>query len=292
MKTESKNIFCSVSAGYSSVMMAIKMREWFPDHNIINVMANTSKEWIESLEFMNECDKHFGLNLIWIEAVINPIRREGNNFAVRTFEELDKEGKIYEQAIVKYGIPSNVNKWCNRELKYEPMTKFIKGIWGDDYSVAIGIRADELDRVSDNYFTNNIFYPLLDNAVDSRLRNKFWNNQPIKIKIPAFKGNCDLCFKKSNRKIWTILKENTETAKWWIEMEKKYSGIMIDGKPVYNSFIEKDGGHYFFRENLCTKQKIKESKTKKFRMATDEYVYENDLFDYEDECGSACVPFK
>ena len=44
-----KNIFCSVSSGYSSVMMAIMMPTWFPDHNIINVMANTSKEDPESL---------------------------------------------------------------------------------------------------------------------------------------------------------------------------------------------------------------------------------------------------
>ena len=49
-------------------MMAIKLREWFPDHNIINVMANTSKEREESLEFMNECDKHYKLDLVWIEA--------------------------------------------------------------------------------------------------------------------------------------------------------------------------------------------------------------------------------
>jgi hypothetical protein len=54
MKLDNKNIFCSVSAGYSSVMMAIKLH-WFPNHNIINVMANTSKEREESLHFMNEC---------------------------------------------------------------------------------------------------------------------------------------------------------------------------------------------------------------------------------------------
>ena len=52
MKLDNNNIFCSVSSGYSSVMMAVKMREWYPAHNIINVMANTSKERPESLEFM------------------------------------------------------------------------------------------------------------------------------------------------------------------------------------------------------------------------------------------------
>lgn len=291
MKLDNKNIFCSVSAGYSSVMMAIKLREWFPDHNIINVMANTSKERIESLEFMNECDKYFGLNLIWIEAEIR-VGEIGNGYVVRTFEELNTNGEIYEKGIQKYGIPSNVNKWCNKDLKYRPMLKFADDVLGrNNYSIAIGIRADELDRVSDHYFTNNIFYPLLDHNIDSRLRNKFWDKQPIKIKIPAYKGNCDLCFKKSNRKIWTILKEEPKVAEWWQKMEEKYSDIIIETKPNYNSFIEKDGGHFFFRENKSTKEKLKESQTVKFSKATDEYVYESDLFDQEDECGSSCVPF-
>lgn len=35
-------------AYYSSVMMAVKIREWYPDHNIIYAMANTSKERPES----------------------------------------------------------------------------------------------------------------------------------------------------------------------------------------------------------------------------------------------------
>jgi len=60
MKLENNNIFCSVSSGYSSVLMAIKIKEWYPNHNIIFAMANTSKERVESLKFMNECDRYFG----------------------------------------------------------------------------------------------------------------------------------------------------------------------------------------------------------------------------------------
>lgn len=100
-----------------------------------------------------------------------------------------------------------------------------------------------------------------------------------------------MCFKKSNRKLWTILKEEPQVADWWLKMEERYADKIIETKPNYNSFIEKDGGHYFFRENNSTKEMIQFSKTQKFRMATDEYIYENDLFDQEDECGSACVPF-
>lgn len=120
MKIDSKNIFCSVSAGYSSVMMAIKMKEWFPDHNIINVMANTSKERIESLEFMNECDKYFGLNLIWMESVFLPMG-DGTDYKLKKYSELSINGEVYEQGIKKFGIPSNANKWCNKDLKYRPM---------------------------------------------------------------------------------------------------------------------------------------------------------------------------
>lgn len=290
MKTSSKNIFCSVSAGYSSVMMAVKLKEWYPDHNIINVMANTSKERKESLQFMNECDKYFGLNLIWIESVFNEEVGVGVYFIIKNYDDLLIDGEIYEQGIKKFGIPSVVNKWCNRDLKYNPMTKFIKTVFGDDYSVAIGIRSDEMDRVSKNYFQNNIFYPLLDNGIDSRYRNKFWDDQPIQIKIPSHKGNCDLCFKKSKRKILTILNDEPEVGNWWKDMENKYSHIEIEGKPIYNSFIEKDGGHYFFRGNINTEQMLEESKGK-FRKQEDEYIYENDLFDFEDDCGSGCIVF-
>jgi hypothetical protein len=36
---------------------------------------------------------------------------------------------------------------------------------------------------------------------------------------------------------------------------------------------------------------IKMAKTTQFRKATDEYVYENDLFDFEGDCGSGCKVF-
>jgi len=74
---DNNNIFCSVSAGYSSVLMALMLPKWYPNHNIIYAMANTSKEREESLEFMNECDKHFKLNMVWIEAIINQEKRKG-----------------------------------------------------------------------------------------------------------------------------------------------------------------------------------------------------------------------
>ena len=290
MKLDNKNIFCSVSAGYSSVMMAIKLREWFPDHNIINVMANTSKERKESLIYMEKCDKHYNLNLVWLEAEFHENGKAPTPKVV-DYNSLKTNGEIFEKGIKKLGIPNMKNKWCNRDLKLNPLSKYAASIFGkDNYSVAVGLRADEMDRVSKDYKTNNVFYPLLDKGIGSRERNKFWQQQPIKIGIPAFKGNCDMCFEKSNRKLMTIINEEYQFATRWQNMIDKYGFVSIDGKPSYNELLEINGYQTFYRgyNNITDLVKLAE---KPFVKATDEYIYENDLFDLEGNCESGCIVF-
>jgi len=289
-KKDNKNIFCSVSSGYSSVMMAIKLKEWYPNHNIINVMANTSKEREESLHFMNECDKHFKLNLVWLEANFHE-KGIGVTPNIVTYENLKRNGEVFEEGIKKLGIPSKVNKWCNRDMKLEILRKYANSIFGkDNYSVAVGIRADEIDRVRKDYKTNNVFYPLMDRKISSNDRNRFWKDQSIKITIPAYKGNCDLCFAKSNRKLMTIIKEDTNLIEWWDRMLKDYSQITIEGKPSYNDLLKENNGMSFYR-NYNTIQDLVKMAQQPFSKATDEYIYENDLFDLEDDCGSGCQVF-
>lgn len=291
MKIESKNIFCSVSAGYSSVMMAIMLPKWFPDHNIINVMANTSKEREESLEFMDKCDKYYNLNLVWVEAEFQE-KGIGVKPKIVTYENLKRNGEIFEQGIKKLGIPNKENKWCNRDMKLTPLTKYADSVFGkNNYSVAVGIRADEIDRIRKDYKTNNVFYPLMDRGVSSKDRNRFWKDQPIKITIPAYKGNCDMCFAKSNRKLMTILKEEPSKADWWDKMIKTYGSIPIDGKPSYNELMEQNNGVQTFYRGYSTIEDLVKMAQQPFSKATDEYIYENDLFDLEDECGSGCIVF-
>lgn len=290
MKQDNKNIFCSISAGYSSVMMAVKIKEWFPDHNIAFVMANTSKERPESLEFMHKCDQHFGFNMVWIEAKINE-KGKGSTPIVTTFDKLKRNGEIFEEGIQKYGIPSQVNKWCNRELKLIPMKKFADSFFGaKNYSIAIGIRTDEIDRISKDYKENNIFYPLIDNNISKRDRNAFWKDEKIKITIPAFKGNCDICFEKSNRKLMTILHEEPELGDWWQQMIRKYGNIHLDGKDSYNDLMTQNGTMSFYRGFNTIDDLVKMAQNP-FRKQTDEYIYESDLFDQESDCGSGCKVF-
>tara|TARA_R110002167_G_scaffold215664_1_gene420549 strand:+ start:1183 stop:2058 length:876 start_codon:yes stop_codon:yes gene_type:complete len=285
-----KNIFCSVSAGYSSVMMAIKLREWYPNHNIINVMANTSKEREESLHFMNECDRYFNLNLVWVEAEFHE-KGVGVTPEIVTYKNLKRNGEIFEEGIKKLGIPSKVNKWCNRDMKLEVLTKYANSVFGrGNYSVAVGLRIDEMDRVRKDYKENNVFYPLMDHSINQKERNKFWKDQPIQITIPGYKGNCDLCFAKSKRKLITILKEEPKRGEWWDSMIKKYGQLTIDGKQSYNDLLEANNGMTFYRDYNTIEDLVKMAQ-KPFTRATDEYIYKSDLFDQEDECGSGCNVF-
>jgi hypothetical protein len=287
MKT-SNNIICATSAGLTSVMMAIKMKEWYPDCNVVNVFLNTGKEDIRSLEFMNQCDIHYNLNLVWLEAIINKEKGTGTNYKITSFNKLDLNGKMFEQGIKKYGIPSRVNKWCNRELKLNPLEKYANDLFGvNNWCLALGIRTDEIDRISDKYKENNTFYPPFENGIDSRLRNKFWSKEPIKLNIKGYEGNCEFCFEKSKRKRMTIVVENPDKLIWWNEMEKKYSLVLIEGKDQYNEMV-KNGGAYFGRMNESIEKIIEDAK-KPFSKATDEYIYENDLFDFESDCGNNCV---
>jgi len=308
MKLDSnKNIFCSVSSGYSSVMMAIMMPTWFPDHNIINVMANTSKEDPESLHFMNECDKYYNLNLVWLEAQFHE-HGVGVTYNVVKYEDLKRNGEIFEQGIKKFGIPSKVNKWCNRDMKLTILTKYANDYFKRgynktaskisgkmvykkvNYSVAVGLRSDEMDRIRKDFRDNNVFYPLIDHNISKKERNKFWKDKPIQINLPAYKGNCDMCFQKSNRKLLTILKEEPYKGDWWDNMIKKYGKIPINGKPSYNDLMEQNNVMTFYRGYKTIEDLVKMAK-QPFSKATDEYIYENDLFDEEDECGSGCSVF-
>lgn len=282
----------SVSAGYSSVMMAIKMREWYPDADIVNIMANTSREREESLIFMDKCDKYYGLDLVWVEADIDPRHKVGTRHIVKTFETLTRDGSVFEKGIIKYGIPSVVNKWCNRELKLNAIHSYVKrdlgwGEFGKDYYTSIGIRIDEIDRISEKREEFKILYPLFERGITTRDRNKFWDNQPIHLGIPAFMGNCKNCFEFTMRKLATVYLERPEDLDWNLEMQSKYSHIPKENAPIYNSFIEKDGGHYSLRQNKPWEYVIEMSK-RRFKKATDEYIYLNDLFDKGGSCDQGC----
>ena len=89
----------------------------------------------------------------------------------------------------------------------------------------------------------------------------------------------------------TILKEEPNKGDWWDEMIKRYGTIKLDGKDSYNDLMDKNNGTQTFYRGYNTIEDLVKLAQKPFRKATDEYIYENDLFDLEDDCGSGCTVF-
>ncbi len=69
-----KNIVVSFSGGRTSAYMAYKMltEPNFKHARLHFVFANTGKEREETLVFIERFSRHFGIEIEWIEAEINP----------------------------------------------------------------------------------------------------------------------------------------------------------------------------------------------------------------------------
>ena len=151
-----KKIVCSFSGGETSAYMAIKLKEKFGDR-VHCVFANTGIEREETLEFVKDCSEKFSLNVVWIEAVINPLKGKGTRYKIVNFDTASRNGEPFENQIKKYGLSNRVRKYCTRDLKSEPLDFYTKTKF-PECEKAIGIRVDEIDRINPKYKEKNIIY--------------------------------------------------------------------------------------------------------------------------------------
>lgn len=215
--------------------------------------ANTGEENEETLEFVNECDKAFGFNVVWLEAVTHPGERASCTHRVVDFTTASRHGEPFEAVIRKYGLPGPGGRMhCNRELKLNAMLSYLDSIgWTPgSYDRAIGIRADEKERCSSTAKDSRIVYPLVHwLPVTKPHVNEFWMKQPFRLRLTGYQGNCKWCWKKSLRKHMTLLSENPEKYDFPERMDAMYGKVgheFDEGKAVYEQRV-------MFRGNLSTK---------------------------------------
>lgn len=288
-------ILVSISGGRTSAMMAFLIKNLYgKTHEIIYVFANTGKEREETLQFLDRVDKHFGLGVVWVEAEVIPENNKGTTHKVVDFKTAARDGEPYEQVIKKYGIPCVAAPHCTRELKTNSIKSYAKSIGWLDYKIAIGYRADEPKRIKWKKVTDgNHIYPLVTHGIKKEDVNAFWKKQPFDLELKSYEGNCDLCFKKSKRKLLTIVKENPLVTGWWGKMELRYSNHRPE------SHINSVPPFYFYRGCETSIDLIEESRLP-FDPAPDENkaLPTNQLaiftpeMDNESGCGGgSCEPF-
>jgi hypothetical protein len=224
MKKET--LFVSFSGGRTSAFMCWwLLKNMSHIYNFIFVFANTGLEHEKTLEFVNECDKRFGLNLVWLEAVVHFGERKGCTHRIVTFETASRKGEPFELVIDKYGIPNKAYPHCNRELKLNPIFSFKRSIgFASNHKMAIGIRVDEIDRIGPKSKEHGCIHPLikLNPTTKAEVRH-WWADQDFDLEVPEHLGNCVTCWKKSNRKLMTIAKQEPERFNFFRRMEKQYS---------------------------------------------------------------------
>ena len=111
----------------------------------------------------------------------------------------------------------------------------------DDYEDYIGLRGDEMHRVSRGKAANeHSIYPLADRKIDKAAVFDFWGRQDFDLNLPRnekgyARSNCTFCFLKNPRKIANIMDDYVPTSKkgtpqdiqWWKDIESKYGQMNL-----------------------------------------------------------------
>lgn len=286
-------LLISFSGGETSAFMTQWCLNEFKDwKEMIVVFANTGEENEETLNFVNKCDKELGFNVIWVEAVVNPIHKKGTTHKVVTFETASRKGEPFKDVISKYGIPNTMFPHCSREMKAVPIRSYARSVgWKKgDYKIAIGIRADEADRISKDYIKENLWYPLIKAGITKPFINRFWDKQPFRLQLKGYEGNCKVCWKKALRKLMTIAKNTPEKFDNFKAWEKEYENFIPESRPNINS---DELPIRFFRKNLSTADILELSKQPFKPPFDDSVIYKEfvqlGMFNYELDISSGCL---
>jgi hypothetical protein len=234
----------SFSGGRTSAYMTkLLLDNWGHLYDFIVTFANTGLEHEKTLEFVHNCDKHFGFGTVWLEADVLD-RGLSTGHKVVSFGAASRCGEPFEAVIKKYGIPNRAYPHCTRELKLNPMNSYLRSLGLDPKRIptAIGIREDEQRRVSKAAGSLGIEYPLIDVwPTDKGDVLDWWAQQPFDLGLEEFEGNCRGCYKKSYKKLFQTLDANPDALDWHRRMETDYGDV----GPSKTSRV-------FFRGNLST----------------------------------------
>jgi hypothetical protein len=246
-----KKLVISFSGGRTSGYMTKKILDAkASEYDIKVIFANTGFENEATLQFVHDCDTHFGFNTVWIEGVTNMEKGVGMSHKVVTFETASRNGEPFEAVIQKYGIPNMQTPLCTIDLKRYPIEHYLRSIgWSlRDYDLAIGIRTDEQRRVKEDK-SRNVVYPLVHwFPADKQDVLDWWEDQPFDLQLQEHQGNCKTCWKKSFNKLVKLHTEDPTQFDFFERMEEKYGRVGAE-------FAKYDDApdRVFFRQRMSIK---------------------------------------
>ena len=288
-KTSDKTLVISFSGGRTSGYLTKRLLEeknkW---KDVIVIFANTGQEHEKTLEFINNCDKKFGFNTVWIEAIAHPGERKTSTAKIVNYKTASRDGRPFEDVIAKYGIPWSKAGHCTRELKEQPIKNYLRELGLDKTNrvMAIGIRADESHRKSKVAEENNFIYPLIDWDIDKEDVLSWWEDQDFDLEIPEHMGNCVWCWKKSYIKLVTVMREKPEAFDFPERMEKLHGRTGNIAQKVLNNGVLKGQKSIKFFRGFKTVEDIRKMAKEKDDVFIDEHFMR-----ISGGCSEECQPF-
>lgn len=248
-----QNLLITVSGGRSSAMMAyhIHTNEKYKKFNKAYVFANTGMEKPETIKFLKNIEKIWGIPLTLIEGTYSNIMGIGIGYKIVNWENIDMNAKPFEEAIMHKnkgiydGLPNTDAPYCSESMKTIPANKFATDVFnGEKFIKAIGFRKEDMPkRISwaEIKEEKTRIFPLLSDFIEPiglLELNAWWNKQPFQLEINSKYGNCELCWKKSDKNLIEAIRKGAKFVDWWLKMEKQYGNTAFRGKKSIADFVD------------------------------------------------------
>jgi 3'-phosphoadenosine 5'-phosphosulfate sulfotransferase (PAPS reductase)/FAD synthetase len=218
---------------------------------------NTGREMPETLEFVAECSRRWGVAITWLE-----YRETMPLFEVVGYQGASRNGEPFDAAIrKKQALPNQYKKWCSAELKTLTAKRYLVSRGWRRWTSAIGFRADEPHREPYKCNRATAWTPLRTANISRHDVAEFWRGQPFDLNLPLVRGktvggNCDGCFLKSEAVIAALARDYPDRAEWWERHEaaRRWSFSERYTRAGLRGFIEAQGDWIFNEESyLCQK---------------------------------------
>ena len=228
------------SGGRTSAYMTKRLIDEGGEYLI--TFQNTGKELPATLDFINECNKRWNLNIVWLEY------RKPASFEVVNYESASRNGEPFDELLKqRVSLPNQQFRFCTMELKIETLRRYLKSIGITDYTSFNGIRYDEPRRWAKTKHLD-IELPLVKWKVTKTDVINYWNMQDFKLNINEPYGNCDCCFLKGKGKLAIIAKEKPELFNWWINAEIN-KGYTFKKEISYKQLLDKSANQLGLWDN-------------------------------------------
>jgi len=186
---------------------------------------NTALEHPKTYEFISQVEDEWGVNIVWLEYVVDMDEKE--TFRVVDRNSYLRDGEPFEAMIRKKNyLPNPVARICTGNLKVKTMERYLATLpaFEEGYTHAIGLRHDEprrVHRVKGERGLQEIVCPLFDDGVDKSKVLDWWSKQSFDLDLPhPAAGNCVGCMLKGRRQTEELMTVMPEQFDWWVRAEK------------------------------------------------------------------------